>query len=256
MTPDNGSRFSTGDNKIPKLYYFDADAGSLREFVGRNKQRLAPQDHSQVEQFSHSQAKLRFQAGRILLRYLFAESFKQPAIEIFQTKFGKPFVVNDSLFEFNISHTDEYVGVAISSGTAIGVDLESSLRKNNVMRIADRYFTNQENIDIRLSIDPQKYFYQLWTLKEAYTKAKGMGLRKPLSEIAFSIESGITCSDRKSPATQMQFYSCELARGIMMGLCYLSPRPEMLEIFTMDTALLSRLEEPKLLISSATASGK
>ena len=233
-----------------KLYYLDASTCSLMEFVSRNQQLLVPQDHRRAEKFNHLQARLRFQAGRILLRYLFAELCGQAIITISLTALGKPFVEGGA-YTFNISHADEYVGVAIASGAAVGVDLESRLRKNNVMHIAAKYFTLQENRDMRLSSDPQKYFYQLWTLKEAYIKAIGTGLRKPLSEIAFSIQGNIAFYDQKSPAIKARFYSCELVRDVLMGLCYVAPGQETLQVFAMDATLLARHVKPALLISSA-----
>jgi 4'-phosphopantetheinyl transferase len=70
----------------------------------------------------------------------------------------------------------------------VGVDVE---RVDRVVRedIAGRHFAPEEVRDLRaLPPDAQaRAFFEYWTLKEAYIKARGMGLAIPLADFAFTL---------------------------------------------------------------------
>jgi 4'-phosphopantetheinyl transferase len=89
---------------------------------------------------------------------------------------------------FNLSHTDGMVGVAAlaAEGHALGFDVEPLDRKVT-LGIADRYFCPEE-VDWLQSL-PEAIrpagFLRLWTLKEAFIKATGQGLRQDLAMFWF-----------------------------------------------------------------------
>ena len=90
--------------------------------------------------------------------------------------------------QFNLSHSDDWVVLAIADNR-IGVDIESTARKNDVMAIADRYFFGSEIAELT-SFDPSEQrqrFFDYWTLKEAYMKARGEGISLGLSKFGFSV---------------------------------------------------------------------
>jgi len=88
---------------------------------------------------------------------------------------------------FNLSHTHGMVALAISHEPDIGVDVEDTARTGDWAHLAGNVFTAEEQAGLwRLPPeDRQPRFYELWTLKEAYIKARGMGLSLPLD--GFSI---------------------------------------------------------------------
>ena len=91
---------------------------------------------------------------------------------------GKPFLLNHSNFQFNISHTRNALVVAFSN-EEVGIDIESI--KLFDMQIANRFFTSAEQ-DYIISHKDQNYaFYDIWTKKEAYIKYIGTGLSTPLN---------------------------------------------------------------------------
>ncbi|NRS19704.1 4'-phosphopantetheinyl transferase superfamily protein [Brevibacillus sp. HB1.4B] len=98
---------------------------------------------------------------------------------------GKPFLCgpnNDSepLF-FNLSHSHELVAVAFSRDRLLGVDVEH-LRHIPEMKQLMSYFHPVEREGIlRLPSDErQQAFFDCWTRKEAFVKATGEGLSRPL----------------------------------------------------------------------------
>ncbi len=88
--------------------------------------------------------------------------------------------------EFNVSHTAGLVAMAVVRGHRVGVDVEDARR---VVRedLAGRFFAPAEVTDLRgLPVAEQpRVFFDYWTLKEAYIKARGMGLAIPLGDFAF-----------------------------------------------------------------------
>ena len=92
---------------------------------------------------------------------------------------------------FNVSHTKGLVACAIAGTREVGVDVEC-VDRTLTHDIADRFFAPREVADLRALPDGEqaRAFFDYWTLKEAYIKARGMGLALPLAHFAFSLGSG------------------------------------------------------------------
>lgn len=104
----------------------------------------------------------------------------------------KPEIANSSLLlplRFNLSHTDGLIICAITLDDDIGCDIENTTRDNDVLAIADRYFSPSEiRALFSLPTDQQRSrFFDYWTLKESYIKAWGLGLAIPLNDFSFHI---------------------------------------------------------------------
>jgi len=102
----------------------------------------------------------------------------------------KPEVINCPLpLRFNISHTKNLIICAVTLTDDIGCDVENTGRNNNVLSIAERYYSAKENHDLFALPVPKQHsrFYDYWTLKESYIKAWGLGLAIPLTDFSFSI---------------------------------------------------------------------
>ena len=111
--------------------------------------------------------------------------------------FGRPDVA-DGLLEanglrFNLSHTDGLVACAITPTADVGVDVESLARATPGLEIAERFFSPDEFAMLQKApaAEQHELFFAIWTLKEAYIKARGMGLSLPLDQFAFDID-GLT----------------------------------------------------------------
>jgi len=94
---------------------------------------------------------------------------------------------------FNLSHTDGLIAVAVArSGPELGVDVEDTWRRSHTDQIAEHFFAPAEVTALRnLPAERQHArFFELWTLKEAYIKARGMGLAISLHHFAYALEDG------------------------------------------------------------------
>ncbi len=89
---------------------------------------------------------------------------------------------------FNISHTDGLIACAVTIGREIGVDVEHTGR-HLMHDVAGRHFAPAEVADLKAlpADEQQKVFFDYWTLKESYIKARGFGLALPLGDFAFKL---------------------------------------------------------------------
>jgi 4'-phosphopantetheinyl transferase len=110
------------------------------------------------------------------------------------TPYGRPTIVTPALlaegFTFNLSHSSELVVCAVRLKGALGVDTEH-LKRDVPLSIAKSYFAIsevREMADLSPAQQPER-FLRLWTLKESYVKARGMGLSLPLDQFGFCFPS-------------------------------------------------------------------
>lgn len=103
---------------------------------------------------------------------------------------GRPRIADPGAvrLEFNIAHSEALVVMAVTAARSVGVDTEHIRRRTDTLAL-ERYFAPAERA--RLAALPSESrrtrFFELWTLKEAYLKARGMGLRLPLRGVAFDL---------------------------------------------------------------------
>jgi 4'-phosphopantetheinyl transferase len=104
---------------------------------------------------------------------------------------GKPALVDSaSRLSFNLSHARGLVACAVVEDADVGLDVEQVTRPTAWPGIAARYFSRAELAEID-RVEPARQairFFELWTLKEAFVKALGVGLSQPLNAISFSAE--------------------------------------------------------------------
>jgi 4'-phosphopantetheinyl transferase len=92
--------------------------------------------------------------------------------------------------EFGLSHTRGLVACVVARGVVVGVDVERARPLTDARQIAVSRFAPEEVrlLDRCTASDMETRFLELWTLKEAYAKAIGLGLQVPLDSFAFAFE--------------------------------------------------------------------
>ena len=121
---------------------------------------------------------------------------------------GRPEIASPagSRLRFNLSHTGSLVACALTLNDEIGVDLEDVRRNWDVLELAERVFTPAESADLR-GLAPaarQRRFFELWTLKEAYLKARGLGFTLDPRCASFDLEQPGRVRARFAPETERQ----------------------------------------------------
>jgi 4'-phosphopantetheinyl transferase len=108
-------------------------------------------------------------------------------------KYGRPEIAGPHgilPLRFNLSNSGGLIACLVTLEADAGVDVEDMNRSGETVSIADRYFSPYEVATLRtLPRDRQhQRFFEYWTLKESYIKARGMGLAIPLDQFSFHLE--------------------------------------------------------------------
>ena len=157
---------------------------------------MSDQEWARNQRYRFERDRHRDLVARGLLRMQLAQRL---AVEPHQLNFaqgehGKPELINDHRItvpadlHFNLSHAGEWVVLAIASHR-VGVDIEFTPRNNDVMAIANRYFFGSEIKELHgfPEAEQKLRFFDYWTLKEAYMKARGEGISLGLDNFGFSV---------------------------------------------------------------------
>jgi len=166
-----------------------ADPALLAEYAGL----LSHEEHARMQRLHLAVDRHRFLVARALLRSVLSRySTVGERQWVFRTgPCGKPAIANPDddaqRLSFNLSHSHELVLLAVTRHHAIGVDAEYLGGRAAPVEIARRFFTRDEAALLDALPGAQRHdgFLRLWTLKEAYIKARGMGLSIPLDQFGF-----------------------------------------------------------------------
>ena len=140
----------------------------------------------------------RFTLRRILASYL---GLKPSEVKLGTTSYGRPTILNseqDHRLQFNLSHSEGRVAVGICLDREIGIDVEVTPGEKRILEMASLGLSPSEQ-EAFLSLDPARQkerFFEYWTLKEAFTKALGVGYKLPFNKVQFEFkeEGGIKLS--------------------------------------------------------------
>lgn len=181
------------------LAYYDRFAGS--GLPDGYLELLTDEERAQMARFHFERDRLRYLVTRALVRTTLSRYTLIPAAQwrFTTNEYGRPTIAEQHgddpcALHFNISHTHSLVALAVSREAAVGVDVENVTSRAAPTDIADRFFSREEAAKLyALEPDRQRYrFFEYWTLKESYIKARGMGLSIPLDKFTFSYPSDTT----------------------------------------------------------------
>jgi 4'-phosphopantetheinyl transferase len=156
--------------------------GALQGLLCQKEQEKAARFHRAADRVSSI-------AARGALRILLSGYTGIPADEIaFEySENGKPHVADFDV-SFNVSHSADWVVLAFGLNRKIGVDVERIRLEKDVLSVASRCFTPEEQALVENAHDRHAVFFQLWARKEAYVKACGSTLFRELA--GFSVPLG------------------------------------------------------------------
>jgi 4'-phosphopantetheinyl transferase len=151
---------------------------------------LSSDEKTRADRFRFDKDRRRFILARGLLRQVLSRYAQaEPAALTFTySDDGKPELLQQGggqAVRFNLSHSGDVVLIAVTRGRHLGVDVECLDRELHIHEIAQRFFAPEEAAALhRLPVALQrKAFFQYWTVKEAYAKAVGGGLKLVLPKV-------------------------------------------------------------------------
>jgi 4'-phosphopantetheinyl transferase len=156
---------------------------------------LSDEERARHERFRIDRDRRDFAVAHALLRTTLSEfGDRAPSAWRFASgPYGKPMLAPDastSPLSFNLSHAHGLVGCIVAAGADVGLDVERVTRATDWRSIATRYFPPEEVAQIDRSEESRRpsRFFELWTLKEAFAKAVGLGLSQALDATTFELE--------------------------------------------------------------------
>jgi 4'-phosphopantetheinyl transferase len=156
------------------------------------QQILSPDERGRANRFHFEVDRRRGVIGRGYLRLLLGRILDLPAnkLQFEYDEFGKPSLIPKQRppLQFNVSHSGGMILIAITIGREVGVDVERIRTDLDPVIIAARFFSAIEYKILTSLAGPARYeaFFACWTRKEAYLKARGVGLSLPLDQFDVS----------------------------------------------------------------------
>lgn len=153
-----------------------------QERIQQLAETLAADEQIRAKRFRFERDRLRFIAGRGMLRFLLGHYLcvAPAALQFTYSSRGKPALASPagSSLAFNVSHSQDLALYAVSCDRLVGIDVEYIRDIEDLMQLAQRYFLPGESALIQESPPQQRQhmFFRLWTCKEAYLKATGEGI--------------------------------------------------------------------------------
>jgi 4'-phosphopantetheinyl transferase len=196
----------------------------------------------------------RFAASRALIKYTAAAALRTDpeAIDVAQRLGGRPYLRGLDQVEISLTHSGELMAVGLSRMGRIGLDAERADRQLRMELVRAHMCTPAEAAE--LDALPERlrsaYALRLWTLKEAYTKAIGQGMRLAFTEFGFCLAGG----DLRTPhgenalGEEWGFATCPvLGRYLLSTACHdagLAPAGDTSVGTMVDRRLLSAMTPP------------
>jgi 4'-phosphopantetheinyl transferase len=146
-------------------------------------------EQARAARFHFEHDRHRWINGRAWVKQQLATHLKvqASALHFSATAHGRPFLPDSPEIDFNLSHSGEWIALAIGPGNGrIGLDIETIDPTFPTHGIAREFFLPEECS--WLSQGPIERFYQLWTAKEALMKATGQGMSLPPDQIRVSLQ--------------------------------------------------------------------
>lgn len=189
-----GTPLAASQNNNLHLWFAFPDDIRDETLLSEYARMMSAGERARHQRFHFEKDRHQFLVSRALVRTMLSRYTRiRPAdLRFSKNQYGRPEIMADGNLppvRFNLSHTDGLVVCAVVRKDDIGVDVEDMNRKGATVKIANRFFSPREVRDLNKLPEPGRRarFFDYWTLKEAYIKARGMGLSIPLDQFSFHV---------------------------------------------------------------------
>lgn len=200
--------------------------------LARLRRLLSDEERAQEPRFFFADDRRRYLLTRALVRTVLSRYADVAAADwrFSSNAYGRPQIAachgQAQRLSFNLSHTRGLIALAVSEQRTLGVDVEHLSVRRVSAGIADRFFAPDEVAALQAvaAEHQQQRFFEYWTFKESYIKARGMGLSIPLDRFSFHYphERGVDLSiepDLGDDATRWRFWQCRPTPDYLLALC-------------------------------------
>jgi 4'-phosphopantetheinyl transferase len=167
---------------------------------------LSASERARYQRYLSDEARELFLLGHVLVRTSLSHYLEvAPADWRFECNaHGRPEIVGPTApcaLRFNLSHCPGLAACVVTQAIDCGVDVENSTRIERPTEVATSVFADDERASLegRDAAELRARFFAIWTLKEAYIKARGMGLAIPLKDFSLQPDEPLRLRSRETP---------------------------------------------------------
>nr|MCR5746144.1 4'-phosphopantetheinyl transferase superfamily protein [Lachnospiraceae bacterium] len=164
---------NSSENNI-RVYIADYIKLGLNDTWENLFEHLPYDDRERIGRFKIEADRIRGTVGTLLIRSMAERVFPDEEIVIGRTEMGKPYLYGKEGYEFSLSHSGDMIVLAVGR-LPVGVDVE--IVKEKDWRMFHRFLSKEEMKMIEGDKDPEIRFFEVWTVREAFSKEEGQGLR-------------------------------------------------------------------------------
>ncbi|KAG2013911.1 hypothetical protein CC2G_010775 [Coprinopsis cinerea AmutBmut pab1-1] len=200
--------------EVRAVLYHPEDVGE--ELYLKALEKVTAESQTRIKRYYRREDACRTLIGELLVRMYCQEHGLFHPIRLTKTAEGKPYIANqdpNSKIGFNVTHDNALVAVAFAPGIHgppafnIGIDvMKTKIPSREPFASFVEAFEEQltslevgllkENVSLQEKINR---FFWMWTLKEAYTKALGLGLGFDFSRVEFDVVQKEVKIDGQAP---------------------------------------------------------
>ncbi len=160
---------------------------------------LAPDEQKRAARFYFEKDRRSFTVARGILRALLGHYLQVPpaSLNFTYNAYGKPALLASSgqpALCFNLSHSHHLALFAFAYECELGVDIEymRDMEQEDYLLMASSHFSPGEYVTLQALPETLRKtaFFNCWSRKEAYIKARGMGISIPLDTFDVSCVPG------------------------------------------------------------------
>ncbi len=227
------SAASCDDIDIWLTYYNEIDDDRQ---LARMRSLLSDEEVAREGRFYFAEDRKRYLVTRAMVRLVLSRYARiAPERWAFSKNvYGRPAIADDIVEAeadarglcFNISHTRGLIAIAVTRGRELGIDVENIAARAVSLEVAEHFFSRTEVAELACIAPDRQHdrFFEYWTLKESYIKARGMGLSLPLDGFSFQFPQPGTVSIRINPGLQdhadrWRFWQYRPTPDYLMAIC-------------------------------------
>jgi 4'-phosphopantetheinyl transferase len=155
---------------------------------------LSQDERERASRFHFERDARKFTVARGSTRSILSAYVKQarPDLQFTYSQHGKPSIGGASgEIRFSVSHSGDFALVAVTCGREVGVDIEKIREDVETDKLAERFFSEAERLAIRALPAERRVpaFFRCWSCKEAFLKAQGVGLSRPLDSFDVEVDA-------------------------------------------------------------------
>ncbi|MBM4258887.1 MAG: 4'-phosphopantetheinyl transferase superfamily protein [Deltaproteobacteria bacterium] len=229
------------------LWYTFPESLTDPELLSRYHALMTPEERERQQRFRFEKGRHEYLVTRALVRTVLSR-YADVAPDVWRfvnNEYGRPAIASPLQSPplcFNLSHTDGLIVCLVALDREVGVDVENLERPGETVEIADRFFSPIEARALRMLPEEQqrRRFFDYWTLKESYIKARGMGISLPLEQFSFHLDAGCPVRIFFDPRMQdnprsWQFAQLQVSDGHLIAIAVRRSNEPDLSILVKET---------------------